>query len=125
VLPGASFAEKAGTYENAKGLLQAFEQAIPVIEMAKSEGQLALDIAAVLDGRIAPIDKEIPVVIDTTRGQVAAGAQIATPYAEAFDAATIRARMAASGEALAVFGTGVSMPPSARETAAYMQPVEL
>ncbi|MCX5690712.1 MAG: molybdopterin-dependent oxidoreductase, partial [Planctomycetota bacterium] len=43
VIPGATFAEKSGTYENARNLLQAFEQAIPVIEMAKSEGQIATD----------------------------------------------------------------------------------
>lgn len=46
VLPSATWAEKAGTFENAKCLLQAFEQAIPVIDGAKSEGQIALDLIA-------------------------------------------------------------------------------
>jgi len=44
VLPGATWAEKAGTFENVNGRLQAFEQAIPVIELAKAEAQLGLDI---------------------------------------------------------------------------------
>jgi len=44
VLPGATWAEKAGTFENVNGRLQAFEQAIAVIELAKAEAQLGLDI---------------------------------------------------------------------------------
>lgn len=44
VLPGATFAEKAGTFENARGMIQAFEQAIPVPEAAKPEGQIALEL---------------------------------------------------------------------------------
>ncbi|MBS0196438.1 MAG: (2Fe-2S)-binding protein [Planctomycetes bacterium] len=124
VLPGATFAEKSGTYENAKGVLQAFEQAIPVIEMAKSEGQIALDLFAVLAGKAAPIDKEIPVVIETTRGQVAAGAQIAVPYAEEFTAEGVRTQMAAV-PALAVFGTGVCLPPATAMVEADMQVLEL
>ncbi|TVQ31905.1 MAG: hypothetical protein EA376_07920 [Phycisphaeraceae bacterium] len=49
ILPGATWAEKAGTFENDRNRLQAFEQAIPVIEMAKSEGQIALDMLARLE----------------------------------------------------------------------------
>jgi len=37
LLPGATWAEKAGTFENHAGRLQAFEQAIKVIELAKPE----------------------------------------------------------------------------------------
>lgn len=44
LLPGATWAEKAGTFENAHGRLQAFEQAIPVVQGARSEGQIALDL---------------------------------------------------------------------------------
>jgi len=44
LLPGATWAEKAGCFENAKGRLQSFEQAIPVIELAKPEGQIAIDM---------------------------------------------------------------------------------
>ncbi len=48
LLPGATWAEKSGTFENARGLLQAFDAAIPVIELAKNEGQIALDLLAVM-----------------------------------------------------------------------------
>ena len=46
LLPGATWVEKAGTFENAANRLQSFEQAIPVIELAKPEGQIALDLMA-------------------------------------------------------------------------------
>ena len=47
VLAGATWVEKSGSFTNAKGRAQHFEQAIPVIEMAKPEGQIALDLMAV------------------------------------------------------------------------------
>jgi anaerobic selenocysteine-containing dehydrogenase len=46
LLPGASWAEKSGCFENVNNRLQHFEQAIPVIEFARPEGQIALDLAA-------------------------------------------------------------------------------
>lgn len=46
LLPGATWAEKSGTFENAGGRLQSFERAIPVLEGAKPEGQVALDLMA-------------------------------------------------------------------------------
>jgi hypothetical protein len=57
VLPGATFAEKAGTFENARGDLQAFDEAIPVLEMAKTEGQVALELlrAAAASGIDVPV----------------------------------------------------------------------
>ncbi len=45
VLPGAAWIEKAGSFENATGRLQGFEQAITPVEYAKSESQIALDLA--------------------------------------------------------------------------------
>jgi len=45
VLPGAVWIEKAGSFENATGRLQSFEQAITAVEYAKSESQIALDLA--------------------------------------------------------------------------------
>ncbi len=48
LLPSATWLEKAGTFENHAGKLQAFEQAIPVVEFARSEGQIALDLASAL-----------------------------------------------------------------------------
>jgi len=54
VLPGAAWVEKAGSFENATGRLQSFEQAIEPVEFAKSESQIALDLAAARAGRVAP-----------------------------------------------------------------------
>ncbi|MEX0887065.1 MAG: molybdopterin-dependent oxidoreductase [Phycisphaeraceae bacterium] len=51
VLPGATWAEKAGTFENVHGRLQSFNQVIPVTELAKTEGQIALDLLAWLGVR--------------------------------------------------------------------------
>jgi NADH-quinone oxidoreductase subunit G len=125
VLPGATFAEKSGTFENARNLLQAFDQAIPVIEMAKSEGQIALDLSAVLDGDPAPRDREVGVVIETTRGQVAAGAQVTLPYAAPFVPAATRTNMAAAFPALAVFAQGVAFPPEPAKAQPAMQVIDL
>ncbi|MEM1107175.1 MAG: molybdopterin-dependent oxidoreductase [Planctomycetota bacterium] len=49
VLPGATWVEKSGSFENVNGRHQHFEQALPVIELAKTEGQIALDLLAVAD----------------------------------------------------------------------------
>jgi NADH-quinone oxidoreductase subunit G len=46
LLPGATFAEKSGTFENHAGRLQSFDQAIQPIEFARPEGQIALDLIA-------------------------------------------------------------------------------
>ena len=43
-LPSATWVEKAGTFENVQGRLQAFEQAIAVIELARPEGRIATDL---------------------------------------------------------------------------------
>ena len=47
VLPGVTWAEKSGTFENVNGRLQSFEKAVDVIDMARSEGQIAMDLMAV------------------------------------------------------------------------------
>ncbi|MCX5660221.1 MAG: molybdopterin-dependent oxidoreductase [Planctomycetota bacterium] len=46
LLPSVTWAEKAGTFENATGLLQSFAAAIPATEFARPEGQIALDLLA-------------------------------------------------------------------------------
>ena len=53
VLPGAAWVEKAGSFENATGRLQSFEQAIQPVEFARSESQIALDLAAARAGKSA------------------------------------------------------------------------
>jgi NADH-quinone oxidoreductase subunit G len=51
VLPSTTWVEKAGSFENANGRLQGFEAAIDAVEHAKSESQIALDLAAAHAGR--------------------------------------------------------------------------
>lgn len=46
VIPGATWAEKAGTFENVNNRLQAFDRAIMPIDYCKSEAQIALDLEA-------------------------------------------------------------------------------
>jgi NADH-quinone oxidoreductase subunit G len=50
LIPGASWAEKSGTFENVNGRLQAFERAIMPLDFCKSESQIALDLAAAAAG---------------------------------------------------------------------------
>jgi len=51
VLPGAVWVEKAGSFENATGRLQSFEQAIEPVEHARSEAQIAVDLMAYRAGK--------------------------------------------------------------------------
>jgi len=46
LLPGATWAEKSGTFENHLGLLQTFEQAVAPVEGSRSEGQIFTDLLA-------------------------------------------------------------------------------
>jgi NADH-quinone oxidoreductase subunit G len=50
LLPGATWAEKTGCFQSAKGAVQAFEQAIPVREGARAEAQIGLDLHAAVTG---------------------------------------------------------------------------
>lgn len=134
VLPGATFAEKAGTFENARGMIQAFEQAIPVIELAKTEGQLALDLLLTITAMKQEQAVGIPtlpqgrvqvVKVNTTIGQVASGAQVAAPKAEPYNAANIRTEMSKRFAPLSVFTTNVSMPKVGVEMQSDVQIVEL
>ncbi len=56
-LPGTSWAEKAGTFENVNNQLQAFERALNPLDYCKSEAQIALDLIAARVG-------EAPMVFD-------------------------------------------------------------
>jgi len=125
ILPGATWAEKAGTFENARNMLQSFHQAIPVIEVAKSEGQIALDLLATLGGAPPVVDGVASVVVISTWGQVAAGREVVLPRAETFNAGNIRQQMAQSHPDLAVFTTSVSQPVSEAVQQPDMHMVEL
>ena len=54
LLPGATWMEKAGSFQNADDRLQAFERAIATIDYCKGESQIALDLLASHEGR-APV----------------------------------------------------------------------
>ena len=98
VLPSATWTEKAGTFENVDNRLQAFEQAIPVRDGARQDGQIALDLAARVDG----IDR-----------------------AEFMNAANVRREMASEYDALAVFETDVHYPAVEARQEAEVEVVEL
>lgn len=98
VIPGATWAEKAGCFQNARNMLQAFEAAIPVRDGCTPEGQTALEILA------------------EATGAKAAGL---------FNAAEVRQQMAATGPALRPFATDVSLPVADVTQEADMEVVEL
>lgn len=125
VLPGATWVEKAGTFENGRGVLQAFEQAIPVVELAKTEGQLVLDLFAEIDRVPVKATEASWQVIESNRGQVAAGVEIAPPRAKAYNAANVRIDMSKHHESLTVFTTGVSIPDVTITTKTDMPLVQL
>ena len=97
VLPGATFAEKSGTFENVGGRLQAFERAIRPIDFCKSEAQIALDLASIYAG---------------------------DPGAAVFNPANTRARMA-DIHGLKEFLTDVAAPAAEHAVESDMAVVEL
>ncbi|RMH11055.1 MAG: ferredoxin [Planctomycetota bacterium] len=128
VLASATWAEKAGTFENHAGMLQAFEQAIPVVGQSKAEAQIALDVMAVLDGQ----DLQRPeagyddMIVDEGPGQVPeATAAVAVPRARLYNAADTRTQMAESHEALGVFVREVQLPAREAHIETDMPMVEL
>lgn len=128
VLPSATFAEKAGTFENCRGVLQSFEQALPCQHESKSEGQIAADMLAVLAGLElhTPVATAQDFVIDEGPGQVpAADDVVLLPRTTLYNAASVRGEMASSGEALSVFVTDVQTPPTAARVQTDMEMVEL
>jgi predicted molibdopterin-dependent oxidoreductase YjgC len=96
LLPSATWVEKAGTFENFDGLLQAFERAITPIDYCKSESQIALDLLAWIEG---------------TRSAV-------------FNAVATRQVMAGQA-ALEQFVTGVTLPTVSREVESDMEMIDL
>lgn len=109
VLPAATWVEKAGSFENAEGRLQAFEPAIAPVGSARSEGQIALDLAAEAAQERAKADHN----------------GFAPKPGRLYDAARARREMAESCPALALFTTDVHEPPSSQLRGADMQVVEV
>jgi len=129
VLPSATWLEKSGTFQNAGNLLQAFEQAIPTVGLAKSEAQIALDLMAVMGG--APglgsgLDEtETFVVNPNKRGQVPESVHVARAIGPLFNAADARGEMATSGATLSAFATDVARPSLEAVQEPDMEVVEL
>lgn len=128
VLPGATWAEKAGTFENHRGLLQAFEAAIP--PLARTEGQISHDLlaAAGVDEFISAMPeskKRRPdvVVVDDGPGQVPQATEVELPRGLLFVAADVRQRMAEAG--LAEMAGDVALPAKAKKASGDMRVVEL
>ncbi len=126
VLPSATWVEKAGTFENATGVIQAFEQAIPTQHMAKAEAQLALDMLTLVQGEAleAPEHPEV-MIVDEQPGQVPAAVEMRLPHGHLYNAAEIREAMASEFEALSVFTTEVSMPSVSAEQQPEVELIEL
>ncbi|MBL0926623.1 MAG: molybdopterin-dependent oxidoreductase [Phycisphaerales bacterium] len=126
LLPACTWTEKAGCFENARGRIQHFEQAIPARQASKSEAQIGLDLQAVIRGEDpASADELITLPLDAMPGQVPGSVEVARPYAQAYNAAETRRAMAAASPAMAVFLTSVHLPPTERLQEPDMQVVEL
>jgi len=67
VLPGATWTEKDGTFENAKHRLQAFGRAIAPLDFARAECQVGADLESIAAGRALR-----PVVAETIRAAMSA-----------------------------------------------------
>jgi len=128
VVPAATWAEKAGTFENARNMIQAFEQAIPVVGRSKAEAQFALDALAVMAGTDLqrPSATYEDLIVDEGPGQVpSATSSVALPRTTLYNAATVRTQMAETHDALACFSTEVATPTVERESHTDMPLVQL
>ncbi|MCB1282436.1 MAG: molybdopterin-dependent oxidoreductase, partial [Salinibacterium sp.] len=126
VLPGVTWLEKAGTFENARGVLQAFERSVPPIEFAKSEGQIALDLVAVLGGADVLMGAQARVeVVDEGPGQVPGAIEVALPRGTLFNAADVRSLMAEASADLGAFVMDVQLPAVSAKHEPDMEMVEL
>ncbi len=128
VLPGATWTEKAGTFQNASDLLQAFEAAIPTVGLSKAEAQIGLDLLALQEGAetIGAADAiEVVVVNPDKRGQVPQAVHVARPIGPLFNAADTRREIAAIGPGVAAFAIGVDLPSAEVVQEPDMEVVEL
>ncbi len=98
VLPGTTWTEKAGTFENVDHRLQAFEQAIPMTDGCRQDGQIALDLMARAEG----IDRP-----------------------EVMNAANVRREMSSEYDTLSCFDRDVHYPSVGAKQEAEVEVVEL
>ncbi len=128
VLPGVSFAEKAGVFENVNNKLQAFEAAVPPTQGAMCEGQIAYDLFAIAEGA-EPGEtygaREV-LIVDEGPGQVPGSTTVVAPRATMrYNAANARREMAAEFSSLSAFETEVSYPSTKAQQEPDMEMVEL
>jgi anaerobic selenocysteine-containing dehydrogenase len=126
VMPGATWLEKAGTFQNARDMLQAFEAAIPTQHQSKTEGQIAADLVALLHGDLEhTTDRQRATVIDEGPGSVPGGLDIAPPIGAWFNVAHTRQAMAERSVDLGVFVSDVRMPSVEHTRESDMELLEL
>ncbi|MGD9689903.1 MAG: 2Fe-2S iron-sulfur cluster-binding protein [Phycisphaerales bacterium] len=120
LLPSVTWAEKAGTFENARGMLQAFEQAIPPVGSVAAPGGGRVTLGARQEGQIA-----LDLLAETRPARANAELGADETPSEHFNAADIRRRMAIRHAPLNVFATDVTTPSVPVEQEADMAVVEL
>ncbi|MEO0512279.1 MAG: molybdopterin-dependent oxidoreductase [Planctomycetota bacterium] len=130
VLPGATWAEKAGTFENARGMLQAFEAAVPLSEGCRSEGQIVNDLLSTLRGEPSSsaeafAARAMMVRVDEGHGQVPDAREVETPRSKLYNAADVRRQMAERSPELGVFATDVVVPKTETVRKTDMELVQL
>lgn len=127
VLPSATWLEKSGTFQNADDRLQSFHQAIPARPGTKPEGQIALDLLAILDNQpLTPRAEPHAIVIDAMPGQVPGGATTLLPRASlAYNAADLRTEMAEHHGSLGSMVSEVHHPAESGKMEAEVEVVEL
>jgi len=125
VLPGATWAEKAGTFENATGRLQAFERAIPPQGHARPEAQIAMDLLAEWERAPTETDARRLEVIDEQPGMVPEAVESHAIRGRLYNAANLRQEMAEKHDTLRAFATEVTLPALERASETDMAMVEL
>ena len=126
VLPAATWMEKAGSFENADGVIQAFEQAVPPTGASRSEGQIGLDLLAIIEDRAEDQpDQRAVEMVDEQPGAVPNALEIVRPRAGIFNAADARREMGERFDALRVVAAEVRTPRGESAREADMAMVEL
>ncbi len=150
VLPSCTWVEKAGTFQNARDIIQAFEQAIPTVGDSRAEGQIGHDLLVHAEpGLAAKLAMAPTQFVSSVQGvrQSASVPGVATdpndnivsPTDEggampqdqmqvlrtAYNAAQVRQHMGTMYPALGVFVTEVAMPSEAVIVETDMAMVEL
>ncbi|CAN5789078.1 hypothetical protein BH11PLA1_BH11PLA1_16120 [soil metagenome] len=130
LLPSVTWAEKTGSFENARGMLQGFDRAIPPLEGAKAEAQIGLELGNYAGGRGPRIARHG--AKDTAPAGLESTTQGATHPRNAelagypmYDATQLRQEMASIGAGLEVFTAGIVTPIAAAAPTPHMEMVEL